>query len=116
MSILVKDFKTQYANEPHALVHLSWYVTTHVPAIVVTTMDGMPLMKATVNHSGILPPENCVWLKEYAENEGIADALIDGGIIEPEPVTCTADAACRAFRLTEKALADLKATNKAWLS
>jgi len=31
-------------------------------------------------------PEGCAWIKNYSENEGMVDALIDGGVIAPDPV------------------------------
>jgi hypothetical protein len=31
-------------------------------------------------------PEGCAWIKDYSENEGMVDALVDGGVIAPEPV------------------------------
>ena len=56
------------------------------PAIVFRTEDGEPIAKATSNFnaSNIEPlPENHIAIKDYSENEGVLDTLINGKIIQP---------------------------------
>lgn len=43
--------------------------------------DGMPFMTASVAHD-VNIADDCVIIKNYSENEGILEALIEAGIIE----------------------------------
>ena len=47
--------------------------------------DEGPVATATVALD-VLPPKGCVWIKDYSENTGMADALIEAKVIEPTPV------------------------------
>ena len=50
-------------------------------AITVASEDGEPLYRATVFMDGhVLPPDE-VWIKDWSENEGVADALVKAGIV-----------------------------------
>lgn len=55
-------------------------------AIQVLDEIGMPMATATVNPDVIVDPKVVV-IKEYAENKGITEALINGGIIVPGVVS-----------------------------
>ena len=61
-----------------------------------------PWLTATVNLGKSLPPE-LVPIKDYAENEDIAEMLIEANIIEPEPVDATISGfvVIHTYRLTE---------------
>lgn len=44
---------------------------------------------ATVYIQGKPPAENYVWIKDYSENEGILQALIDAKVVEPTGIHTT---------------------------
>jgi len=50
-------------------------------SIQLIDQDGMPFMTASVAHD-VNIDDDCVIIKNYSENEGILQALIDAGIIE----------------------------------
>jgi hypothetical protein len=57
-------------------------------ALVLTTMeDGYPerLATASVNLSAyqLRPDEACLFIKDYAENEGMLDSLVAAGVVAP---------------------------------
>lgn len=47
--------------------------------------DGLPVARATVNVPGITLMGNEVVIKDYSENEGMYDALVEHGIIRKTP-------------------------------
>lgn len=49
---------------------------------LVDADNGEPIATATVNIPEIPLPKNEVIIKDYSENEGILDALINAGIVE----------------------------------
>lgn len=44
-----------------------------------------PYMRASINFHNAPCAENEVYIKDYSENEGIAQYLVDWGVIEPTP-------------------------------
>ena len=50
-------------------------------SIQLVDQDGMPFMTASVAHD-VNITDDCVIIKNYSENEGILQALIEAGIIE----------------------------------
>ena len=50
-------------------------------AIRLVDQDGHPFMTASVAHD-VNIDDDCVIIKNYSENEGILEALIEAGIIE----------------------------------
>ena len=50
-------------------------------SIQLVDQDDMPFMTASVAHD-VNIPDDCVIIKNYSENEGILEALIEAGIIE----------------------------------
>ena len=50
-------------------------------SIQLVDQDGMPFMTASVAHD-VNIAHDCVIIKNYSENEGIMEALIEAGIIE----------------------------------
>lgn len=43
--------------------------------------DGSPVAVATVNLPGLPIPGDCVAIKDYSENEGMLDALMQQGVV-----------------------------------
>jgi hypothetical protein len=67
-------------------VTVSRYYYGNTPCIhLISTIDGSPVATATVNliDYGLLPPKNCCHIKNYSENQGILEALIEAEIIKP---------------------------------
>ena len=79
--------KVRLANTKHfnGLMVLSFGVYGDgSTAIKINAEDGEPMGKATVciEQHGYVPPEGFVVIKNFEENEGMLDALVDAGVIE----------------------------------
>ncbi len=48
--------------------------------------DGSLCATATVNVVAHSCEDNCVYIKDYSENEGMVDALVESGLIKPQAV------------------------------
>lgn len=72
--------KARYLND-HTRVVFGRYARNGALAISLISMEGEPLARATVNVGVKLEPGH-VAIKDYAENEGIEDALVEAGVIE----------------------------------
>ena len=66
--------KTKYIQEQEVCIEIATY-SNHRPAIQIFSLDGMPLIKATVNVPEADIYENEVLIKNYSENEGILEEL-----------------------------------------
>lgn len=53
------------------------------------------------------PPKECIWVKGWSENDGMADMLIEAGLIHPEikDVAQSGFVQVYAYRMTDKLLA-----------
>lgn len=71
--------------------------------------DHEPIATASVNIIKAMCPDNCIHVKNYAENEGMTDALIQAGIIEDVLINATKSGyvTIGLYRLTTKALVEL---------
>lgn len=80
-------------------------------AMRVFSEGGEPLYTATVCMEGHELPDTEVWIKDWSENEGVAQAFVDAGII-----TLTGRRVPAGFvealhaRLTERAIAAMRRT------
>jgi len=82
------------------------YYSNDRKAIQLWNPDDGPIATASVNIVDLDCPDDQVWIKNYAENEGMEESLIKAGIIDPEPLL-EADSAfvtVRRFKLTQEAL------------
>jgi hypothetical protein len=72
---------TAYA--PEGYVKFSHYVHDH--SLAVQAYDDVigPLWTGSVCLPDNPPQAGCFWVKDYSENEGVAEALIAAGISEP---------------------------------
>jgi hypothetical protein len=83
-------------------------------ALVVFAPDGEQLATATVN----LPDEPCadneIFVKDYSENEGMADFLVKEGFIEPNPTGFARSGFVTIYRyqLSKSALSEMKKPGK----
>lgn len=59
----------------------SWYVTDGSVAIQLLLEDGDILTTVSLNIEGQTPAEGCIFIKDYGENRGLADALQKAGIV-----------------------------------
>jgi hypothetical protein len=50
------------------------------PAYVLM-QEGQPYTTVSVHLQGNPPSEGCFWIKDYSEHQGLADALVNAGII-----------------------------------
>lgn len=53
------------------------------PAIQLETLDGDPYATATVNLPNDTPAKDCVFIKDYSENEGMLTWLVENKIVAP---------------------------------
>lgn len=61
------------------------YYSNQRPAIqLIGVADGMPVATGTINFPKVKMPDGYAAIKDYAENEGMAKALIDAGVIAPK--------------------------------
>lgn len=67
-------------NEWNCKVWLRRYANGNVRIDLIDTEDGAPIATATCNIETKLEP-NEVLIKNYSENEGVLDALIEAGIV-----------------------------------
>lgn len=65
-----------------------------------------PIATCTTNLVDDLCPDDCAYIKDYSENEGMVDILIDEGIIYPGPVDVVKSGfvVIGLYTLTEKTL------------
>jgi hypothetical protein len=78
--------KTTHLTAPYVDEMVAIWLTNYPdadPAIYIEAEDGEALATATVNMAayGIHPEEGNVLIKDYAEGEGMVDALIAAGVI-----------------------------------
>jgi hypothetical protein len=76
-----------YGREQVTLV-ASRYMSTQAIALMLVCSDTHePWLTCSLNFPDVQPlPEDCIWVKDYAENEGLKSLLMRNGIIKPEVV------------------------------
>ncbi|MFW6015275.1 MAG: hypothetical protein ACOCRK_02410 [bacterium] len=72
--------KTKYIDE-EAFLQLDKY-SNGSTAISFRSSVGEPLSVATVSLGDITPSEGCAFIKNWSENEGVLDCLIDNDMVE----------------------------------
>lgn len=80
--IALQGFRTKYSNYPTAYIGRGFYHDGST-ALMVYTEDGEPICKATVcmSDSGEKPADGNVFIKDWAENEGVMASLQAAGVI-----------------------------------
>ena len=74
-------FKSTYSDETVTVYLQSRnYTSGNVRIDLIDARDHCPYMSVTVNIDGL--DENEVAIKNYSENEGILDVLVDEGIVK----------------------------------
>lgn len=74
------------------------YANGNIAIMLDDIRDGLPVATATVNPNVTLNPEY-VAIKDYSENKGMLNALIDANIIEPEDEIPLGYASCHICKL-----------------
>ena len=83
--MIVQD-KIVHFNGYGCTVSISRYLSTNTPAIILYDIeDGQEVLRPTTNLLDAELKENQVLIKNYGENEGVLEALVEAGIIS-EPV------------------------------
>lgn len=77
------DIETSYATYTDCYFSIEQYRDNGNTAIMIMSKNEGPIMTATVNIDKL--PFNCVAIKDYSENCGIAKALVEAKVIEAEP-------------------------------
>lgn len=76
------DKKVLFLGE-QCSVQIDKYAGNGRPAIQLICADGEPMTVATVNIPDCPVPSGYVLIKDYSENRGIYQALLDADVIEP---------------------------------
>jgi hypothetical protein len=73
---------------------------------LIDAEDGEPIATASVNLPDEILHENCIFIKDYAENAGMVIALIEAGIILKyvQSVAHTGYVSIASYLLTEEAM------------
>jgi hypothetical protein len=90
-------------------IHVDNYKADNSKAILLMdTEDGAPVAYATVclAGQGAKPIDRNVFIKDYSENEGMVDALVEAGVICPACIRQypSGHVLIGEYRLTDKAL------------
>lgn len=73
--------KTKYCDELSSLMTFGRYANGRT-AIEFYGQSGSPLCRATINMPGEKLADDEVVLKNYSENEGLLECMIDHGLVE----------------------------------
>lgn len=75
--------KTYWMEETEVTFKVGKYIDGSIAWQLYDANTGEPLMRATVClvEKGHTPAKGNVFIKDYAENEGLLPALIDGGVV-----------------------------------
>jgi hypothetical protein len=76
--MIIPHLRTKYIDEKNVHVRVSTY-QSGITAINLFTNNGIPLAHVTAN----IGNKDLVYVKDYSENEGMAKALLDAGVILP---------------------------------
>ena len=93
-------------NDQKLVIDFDRYRNDRVAISSVTDGDmPEPWAVFSVNIPDMVIPVDCVFIKDYGKNEGVAAMLIQGGIIEPGPVASKKldYVEIHAYRLTPEA-------------
>lgn len=81
---IIPEFRAPWGETfRDARVYRSLYMDGVTPALFINGDDGEPLCAVTVNLSdyGIIPPPGQIIVKDYSEGEGLAEVLVDCGVL-----------------------------------
>ena len=80
----IAHFTTKYISGEPVIVERSTYVANGHTALLLFSEHGEPLCTATVNlPQPVMLQADEVLIKDWSENEGVMQALIDAGVIGP---------------------------------
>jgi hypothetical protein len=64
-------------------VQFAAYANGRTAIVLVDDETGEPIAKATMNVAEAAIPSGHTLIKDYSENQGLLEALIEGGVVEP---------------------------------
>ena len=74
---------TAYCKQTECMIHKLRYPAGQALALIIESLDGEPLMTASVNLVDEHLADNEVAIKDWSENEGIRECLEKLGVIGP---------------------------------
>ena len=103
--------KVKFLGE-HCDIIFTKYMVNNRIAIGLVTEDGEPMATATVNIPNVTLNPHEVLIKDYSENEGMWEALVDGNVIDSQPrgVIVTGHATVNIAKLTKESIEYLTET------
>jgi len=78
------NIKLSFAEYSNCYIKIQKY-SNGQPALVIY-QDGEVLLKASVNVQNYIPPKGFICIKNWSENEGILESLIENQVIDPPQV------------------------------
>lgn len=76
----VKNIRTKFSGGGEKLLQVSHYTANNSPALLISDLNGEPLLTASVCLD-IAPKPGNIIIKDWSENEGICQALISANLI-----------------------------------
>lgn len=73
---------TKYVKEPMTVAITKYAHDGSMAVVTHIAATGEPAMKASVCIPNHPPRDGCFWVKDYSENAGILQSLLDAGICE----------------------------------
>lgn len=80
----IKNIETKYSGPGEKRLVVAHYMDNDAPALFITSLNHEPLLTASVNIDGSTHEDGII-IKDWSENEGIAEALLKANLIEPYP-------------------------------
>lgn len=78
LNVPVLNLKYHSIEEPQFFV--TRYVEDNSLALAVMDEDGPLILSVNLSAYGPAAPKNCIYVRDYSENEGLADALVAAGV------------------------------------
>lgn len=95
-------YKSPYATYENCYFRNALYNNGNLAVLIENETEG-PICRVTVNLC-VECPEDCIVVKNYSENSGMDQWLIEQGFVESEPVKYVNNEfiSCPMFKLTKK--------------
>jgi len=95
-------YKSRYCTEDNCHFEVGRYTDNHNLAIRVMSEIGETISTITVN-AGKRCPDDIIFIKDYSENEGVYEWLVEMNMIEADPVDMVPSGwvILRSYKLTD---------------
>lgn len=77
------QFKSRYAPAGEYILYLRGYYNDGSPAIALSKENSGPQLTITVAQDDGPPRPGHIFVKDWSENEGVLDGLLEAGVIKP---------------------------------